>query len=84
MERTFSWLSNNRSMSNDFARLCATSEAFICVQMTRLLVRRLAALPGVAAVLYLHDAKPPTTAQASGRSGEWTQAVMHPERKSPS
>jgi putative transposase len=42
VERTFSWLSQNRRMSKDYERLCATSEAFICVAMTRLMVRRLA------------------------------------------
>ena len=42
VERTFSWLSQNRRMSKDYERLCATSEAFIYVAMTRLLVRRLA------------------------------------------
>jgi putative transposase len=42
VERTFSWLSQNRRMSKDYERLCATSEAFIYVAMTRLMVRRLA------------------------------------------
>ena len=42
VERTFSWLSQNRRMSNDYERLCATAEAFIYVAMTRLMVRRLA------------------------------------------
>ena len=42
MERTFSWLSQNRRMSRDYERLCATAEAFIYVAMTRLMVRRLA------------------------------------------
>jgi putative transposase len=42
VERTFSWLSQNRRMSRDYERLCATSEAFIYVAMTRLMVRRLA------------------------------------------
>jgi putative transposase len=41
VERTFSWLSQNRRMSNDYERLCATAEAFIYVAMTRLMVRRL-------------------------------------------
>ncbi len=42
MERAFAWLSHNRRMSKDYERLCATSEAFIYVAMTRLMVRRLA------------------------------------------
>ncbi len=42
VERTFSWLSQNRRMSKDYERLCATAEAFIYVAMTRLMVRRLA------------------------------------------
>src|SRR3712207_2393960 len=41
VERTFSWLSQNRRMSHDYERLCATAEAFIYVAMTRLMVRRL-------------------------------------------
>jgi putative transposase len=42
VERTFSWLSQNRRMSKDYERLCATGEAFVYVAMTRLMVRRLA------------------------------------------
>jgi len=42
VERTFSWLSQNRRMSKDYERLCATTEAFIYAAMTRLMVRRLA------------------------------------------
>jgi hypothetical protein len=42
VERTFSWLSQNRRMSKDYERLCASAEAFIYVAMTRHLVRRLA------------------------------------------
>jgi transposase len=41
VERTFSWLSQNRRMSEDYERLCATAEAFVYVAMTRLMVRRL-------------------------------------------
>ncbi len=41
IERTFSWLGENRRMSKDYERLCATSEAFIYAAMTRLMVRRL-------------------------------------------
>jgi putative transposase len=42
VERTFSWLGQNRRMSKDYERLCATSEAFVYVAMTRVMVRRLA------------------------------------------
>ena len=42
VERTFSWLSQNRRTSRDYERLCATSEAFIYVAMSRLMVRCLA------------------------------------------
>jgi putative transposase len=42
VERTFSWIDQNRRMSKDYERLAATSEAFIYVAMTRLMVRRLA------------------------------------------
>jgi putative transposase len=40
--RTFSWLSQNRRMSKDYERLAETSEAFVYVAMSRLMVRRLA------------------------------------------
>ncbi len=42
VERTFSWLGQNRRMSKDYERLPETGEAFFCVAMTRLMVRRLA------------------------------------------
>jgi putative transposase len=42
VERTFSWISQNRRMSKDYERLAETSEAFIYVAMTRLIVMRLA------------------------------------------
>jgi transposase len=41
VERTFSWLSQNRRMSKDYERLCASAEAFIYAAMIRLMVRRL-------------------------------------------
>jgi putative transposase len=41
VERTFSWLSQNRRMSNDYERLPESSEAFIYAAMSRLMVRRL-------------------------------------------
>jgi putative transposase len=42
VERTFAWLGCNRRMSKDYERLCDTSEAFIQVAMTHLMVKRLA------------------------------------------
>ena len=42
VERTFSWLSQNRRMSKDYERLCASAEAFVYVAMIRLMARRLA------------------------------------------
>jgi putative transposase len=42
VERTFSWLGQNRGMSKDYERLCSTSEAFVYVALTHLMVRRLA------------------------------------------
>jgi putative transposase len=42
VERTFSWLSQNRRMSKDYERLCATGEALVYAAMRRVMVRRLA------------------------------------------
>ena len=42
VERTFSWLGQNRRMSKDYERLCVTAEAFVYAAMVRLMVRRLA------------------------------------------
>jgi transposase len=43
VERTFSWIDQNRRMSKDYEkRLTETSEAFIYVAMSRLMVKRLA------------------------------------------
>ena len=42
VERTFSWISQNRRMSKDYERLPESAEAFIYVAMIRLMVRRLA------------------------------------------
>ena len=42
VERTFSWLGQNRRMSKDYERLPESAEAFIYVAMSRLIVRRLA------------------------------------------
>jgi putative transposase len=42
VERTFSWLGQNRRMSKDYERLCSSVEAFVYAAMIRLMVRRLA------------------------------------------
>ena len=44
VERTFSWLGQNRRMSKDYERWPESGEAFIYVAMSRLMVRRLARL----------------------------------------
>ena len=41
VERTFSWLGQNRRLSKDYERLAECSEAFIYAAMIRLMVRRL-------------------------------------------
>ncbi len=42
VERTFSWLGQNRRMSKDYERLPESGEAFIYAAMSRLMVKRLA------------------------------------------
>ncbi len=42
VERTFSWLDQNRRLSKDYERLPITSETFVYVVMIRLMLRRLA------------------------------------------
>ena len=42
VERTFAWQGQQRRLSKDYERLCATSEAWIYLTMIRLMVRRLA------------------------------------------
>ena len=42
MERTFSWIDQNRRMSKDYEKLCASGEAFVYAAMSRLMVRWLA------------------------------------------
>ena len=42
VERTIAWIDQNRRMSKDYECLAATSEAFIYVAMSRLMLRRLA------------------------------------------
>ena len=41
MERTFSWIDQNRRLSKDYERLPKSSEAFVYVAMSRLMARRL-------------------------------------------
>ena len=40
VERTFGWLSAQRRLSKDYARLIETSEAFIYIAMTHLMLKR--------------------------------------------
>jgi len=42
VERTFAWLGLHRRLSKDYERLPASSEAFIYIAMTRIMLRRLA------------------------------------------
>ncbi len=42
VERTFSWIDQNRRMSKDYERQCASGEAFVYAAMSRLMMRRLA------------------------------------------
>lgn len=42
VERTFAWLGLNRRLVRDYERLPASSQAFIYIAMTRLMLRRLA------------------------------------------
>jgi transposase len=42
VERSFAWISDNRRMTKDYERLCASSEAFVYAAMNRLMLRRLA------------------------------------------
>jgi putative transposase len=42
VERTFSWLGQNRRMSKDYENLPESAEAFIYAAMSRLMARRLA------------------------------------------
>ena len=41
VQRTFSWIEQNRRMSKDYERLCASGEAFVYAAMIRLMTRRL-------------------------------------------
>jgi transposase len=42
VERTLSWIDQQRRMSKDYERLCASGEAFVYAAMVRLMTRRLA------------------------------------------
>ena len=42
VERTIAWIDQNRRMSKDYERLCASGEAFVYAAMVRLMTRRLA------------------------------------------
>src|SRR5919107_1114833 len=42
VERTIAWIDQNRRMSKDYERLCASGEAFVYAAMSRLMLRRLA------------------------------------------
>jgi putative transposase len=42
VERTFSWLGQDRRMSKDYERLPESSEAFVYVAMSRLMARKMA------------------------------------------
>jgi putative transposase len=41
VERTIAWIDQNRRMSKDYERLCASGEAFVYAAMIRLMTRRL-------------------------------------------
>jgi transposase len=42
VERTLSWIDQQRRMSKDYERLCANGEALVYAAMIRLMTRRLA------------------------------------------
>jgi putative transposase len=42
VERTIAWIDQQRRMSKDYERLCASGEAFVYAAMIRLMTRRLA------------------------------------------
>jgi putative transposase len=41
VERTFAWLGRHRRLAKDVERLAETTEAFICMAMSHLLLKRL-------------------------------------------
>ena len=42
MERTLAWIDQQRRMSKDYEKLCASGEAFVYAAKIRLMTRRLA------------------------------------------
>ena len=42
VERTIAWIEQNRRMSKDYEKLCASGEAFVYAAMIRLMTRPLA------------------------------------------
>jgi transposase len=44
VERTFSWIDQNRRMSKDYERICASGESLVNAAMIRLMTRRLTLL----------------------------------------
>jgi transposase len=44
VERTIAWIDQNRRMSKDYERLCASGEALVYAAMIRLMTRRLTRL----------------------------------------
>jgi putative transposase len=42
VERTIAWIDQNRRMSKDYERSCASGEAMVYAAMIRLMTRRLA------------------------------------------
>jgi putative transposase len=42
VERTIAWIDQQRRMSKDYEKLCASGEAFVYAAMIRLMTRRLA------------------------------------------
>jgi putative transposase len=47
VERTFSWIEQNRRMSKDYERLCASGEALVYAAMSHFMLRRLIYLGGL-------------------------------------
>ncbi len=44
VERTFGWLNRQRRLSKDYEALCETTETWLYIAMTRLMLHRLAGL----------------------------------------
>jgi putative transposase len=41
VERTIAWIDQNRRMSKNYERMCASGEALVCAAMIGLMTRRL-------------------------------------------